>query len=402
MDHSCYSYVKMDKNSNQPGGIYVHIPYCVRKCPYCDFYSCADRSSLPVFLECLEREMEMVAETYLIFDTLYLGGGTPSIIEPTALGRIIDAVNRYFNLQAAAEITLEVNPGTVSREKFAQYRQAGINRLNIGIQSFNSANLEFLERIHAVADAVSSIEWARQAGFDNIGIDLIYGLPGQHRQTWLADLDSAHRTQVSHLSCYILTAETETPLGRDVKAGNIRMPGDDAVRELFDATIDHLTTHGFEQYEISNFAKKTTDGSPPPYSRHNQKYWSLAPYLGLGPSAHSFMSPQRRWNHRSIEKYVGRIQAGRLPVAGRERLTREQMIIEAVYLGLRTTRGIELNRFEKMFDMNFEKFFDETIAELAKKDFIVLTQTRCALTPRGMAYHDSIAAMLTGQNFPQV
>ena len=388
----------MNETSDIFGGIYVHIPYCVRKCPYCDFFSSADPSSVPVFLESLEREIEMVGGIDQTFDTLYIGGGTPSVLEPEAIARVIGAAHRHFNIRPDVETTLEVNPGTTTRESLAKYCRAGVNRLNIGIQSFHDENLKFLGRIHSVDEAISSIEWARQAGFDNIGLDLIYGLPGQDKKAWRGDLKCALEADVTHISCYILTVESETLLGQDVKAGRIEMPGDGVVRELFDITIEFLTDHGFRQYEISNFARQTDDGSEARYSRHNQKYWSFAPYIGLGPSAHSFFSPQRRWNHRSVEKYVQQIKAGQLPIAEKETLTREQMIMEAIYLGLRTTRGIDLNRFEEMFEISFLRALEDKIAELVKDGFIRLSNTHCALTPRGMAYLDSIAAMLTSQD----
>ncbi len=375
----------------------MHIPYCVRKCPYCDFYSSADHASIPDFLDCLEREIEMVGGMDLVFDTLYFGGGTPSLLEPETIARIIETFHRHFNFNTDVEKTLEVNPGTVNQEGLAKYRKAGVNRLNIGVQSFDSRNLEFLGRIYSLDDAVASIDWAQQAGFDNIGIDLIYGLPRQDRETWLADLNSALEADITHLSCYILTREDETPLGRDVNAGRIKMPEDGVVRELFDTTIEYLSTHGFRQYEISNFARQTDNGPGPYYSRHNQKYWSFAPYIGLGPSAHSFFAPQRYWNHRSIEKYVNQITAGNSPIAEKETLTREQMIMEAIYLGLRTTRGIDLQVFEKMFEIRFEEVLRSEIAEFRKQGLLKLSDTYCALTPKGMAYHDSIAAMLTSQ-----
>ena len=166
----------------------MHVPYCVRKCPYCDFYSSADLASVPVFLESLAREMDMAGGTDQVFDTLYIGGGTPSVLEPDEIARIIETAHRHFTIRADVETTLEVNPGTISRESLAEYRRAGINRLNIGVQSFHDDNLKFLGRIHSVEEALASIEWARQAGFDNIGLDLIYGLPGQDKKNWLGDL----------------------------------------------------------------------------------------------------------------------------------------------------------------------------------------------------------------------
>ncbi|MFC1883097.1 coproporphyrinogen-III oxidase family protein [Thermodesulfobacteriota bacterium] len=172
----------MKEKSEIFGGIYVHIPYCVRKCPYCDFYSSVDLSSIPVFLESLKREMEMVGGTDQVYDTVYIGGGTPSVLEAEGIAQIIETAHRHFTIRADVETTLEANPGTISLGSLAEYRRAGVNRLNFGVQSFHDGNLKFLGRIHSSAEATSSIEWARQAGFDNIGLDLIYGLPGQGKR----------------------------------------------------------------------------------------------------------------------------------------------------------------------------------------------------------------------------
>ncbi len=388
----------MSEIADKFGGIYVHIPFCVKKCPYCDFYSITDLSGVPPFLEALRREIETVGVTDQVFDTLYIGGGTPSVLEAESIRQIIDAANTHFTVGADIEITLEVNPGTISRESLRDFRRAGVNRLNIGIQSFQSNNLRFLGRIHSAAEAALTIEWARQAGFDNIGLDLIYGLPAQDKENWLGDLTRAIETETEHLSCYMLTIESDTPLGRDVAAARIRLPSDGTVRELFDTTIDFLTTHGFVQYEISNFARQTGTGSKPRFSRHNQKYWSFAPYIGLGPSAHSFIEPERYWNHRRLKDYMRQIEAGQSPIAEREKLTREQMIMEAIYLGLRTTRGIELDAFGKRFGINFLNSFEAKIADFEKDDLLKLTQTHCVLTRKGMAFLDSIAVMFTSQD----
>jgi oxygen-independent coproporphyrinogen-3 oxidase len=383
----------------QAGGIYVHVPYCVRKCPYCDFYSCADHSSIPDFLDCLVVEMEMAGGGDQIYDSLYIGGGTPSVLEPDHIARIIEMAHRHFKINADVETTLEVNPGTVTRDRLVEYRQAGINRLNIGVQSFNDENLKFLGRIHASAESGFSIGWARQAGFDNIGLDLIYGLPGQDKKNWLDDLNWAVKADIEHLSCYMLTCESGTPLSLDVNSGRVKLPEGDAVRALFDITIDYLNTHGFKQYEISNFARRTDAGTPALNSRHNQKYWSFAPYVGLGPSAHSFNAPIRYWNHRSIETYTRLLQAGELPIADKESLDPDQLVMEAIYLGFRTNQGIDLVRFKKIFEIPFEKAFETEITDLNKKGLLNLSHTHCILTPKGMAYLDSIAAMFTSQDF---
>jgi len=382
----------------KPAGLYVHIPFCLRKCRYCNFFSISDLSQTGGFLAALKREMQMKSRTPLVFDTLYIGGGTPSVLEPEAIGQIIETASRYFNIASDAEKTLEVNPGTVTLENLSEYRKLGVNRLNIGVQSFDDKNLRFLGRIHSGSDGRLSVEWARRAGFDNIGLDLIFGLPGQNKINWLRDLTQAGNLEPEHLSCYMLTCESGTPLDRDVKTGRIRLAAEGMVLDLFNAAIHFLTNHGFLHYEVSNFARKADNYCSPWKSRHNLKYWSFAPYIGLGPSAHSYLEPERHWNHRSIEKYLQDIQKGKLPIAEKEKLTREQMMIEAIYLGFRTTRGIDLDVFKAKFDMSFTQAFDNTIAELETRGMIKLSERHCALTRRGLSILDSIASLFTSQD----
>ena len=381
-----------------PAGLYIHIPFCQKKCTYCDFYSITDLSKITQFVKALKREMQLSGKKSLIFDTLYAGGGTPSLLGADEFGQIIKSARRYFNIRPDAEMTLEVNPATVPVENLKTYRRCGFNRLNIGVQSFQNDNLQFLGRIHSAADALLSVKWARQAGFDNIGLDLIYGLAGQDKKNWLRDLKQAVDIKPQHIACYMLTTESGTPLDRDVKMGRTRLLADETLRELFDSTIDYLTTHGYEHYEISNFARCSGDDDAK-VSKHNLKYWSFAPYLGLGPSAHSFVEPERFWNHRSVQKYVRQIQAGVLPLAGKEKLTKEQMIMEAVYLGLRTVLGIDLNSFKAKFNLDFDQIFCETIAELETEGMLKINDRHCSLTRSGLLFLDSIASRFICQEF---
>ena len=390
----------MNNENRKLGGIYIHIPFCAQKCIYCDFYSVTDLAQISSFVTALEREMELVDQTALAFDTIYLGGGTPSVLEAAAIERIIAAASRHFNVLPGAEVTIEVNPGTAYPDDFIRYRQAGINRLNIGVQSFRDANLKLLGRIHSSAEAIASIDRGRQAGFENIGLDLIYGLPGQTDSQWLEDLDRAIQIYPEHLSCYILTRESGTPFDRQVAAGRVSLPAGEKLRRLFEVTIEHLIRHGFHHYEVSNFARKADADCRSWESRHNRKYWSLAPYIGLGPASHSFREPRRHWNHRNVAKYLEDIRLGRLPVAGRENLTREQMAMERIYLGFRTTKGIDLNDFKRRFGVDFTKFFGDTISDFDKDDLLKVTETHCALTVKGMGLLDSITAAFTSQDLP--
>ena len=382
----------MKSDPETPAGLYIHIPFCVKKCLYCDFYSCVDLAEAGLYTAALKREMKLSGPSSLAFDTLYIGGGTPSVLDAAAIEQIIAAAFRHFDIRSDAEITVEVNPGTVTLDGLRRYRQSGVNRLNIGVQSFLEENLKFLGRIHSSEKAQSTIGWARQAGFDNIGLDLIYGLPEQDEYRWLDDLDRALKISPEHLSCYILTRESGTLLDEEMHAGRIRLPAEDRLLRLFNATIDHLTNSGFLHYEVSNFARKANHACSPWKSRHNQKYWSFAPYIGLGPSAHSYQAPERFWNYRDIEKYLQAIGQDQLPIAGKEKLTREQMIIEAVYLGFRTTQGIDLNDFRNRFGIDFLQTFRDPLDRFANQELLAVAKNHCRLTRKGMVLLDSITA----------
>ena len=379
--------------STQPAGIYIHIPFCIKKCSYCDFYSTTEVSLQSAFLDALTREMQLTRNDALRFDTLYIGGGTPSVLDTGIIGRIIESARSQFHILSNAEITVEVNPGTVNSHKLKDYMGSGVNRINIGVQSFQDANLDFLGRIHTGQAAKSAVKQAQNTGVHNIGLDLVFGLPGQTRTDWLLDLRQAVELEPAHLSCYILSYEPGTPMDRDRKAGRFQPLSEQRVSDLFETTLTFLSNHAYHQYEISNFARSISDDTEPCRSRHNQKYWSFVSYIGLGPSAHSFFDKTRYWNHRDIGKYIKHLKAGRLAVAEKEKLNREQLMIEAIYLGLRQTKGITVDAFDQKFSISFKKTYNELITLLEQKRLIQLSQNQCALTTRGMLLLDSIAAM---------
>jgi len=376
---------------NKLAGIYVHIPFCIKKCPYCNFYSITDQSLKQPFIEALIQEMQMASSPSLLFDTLYFGGGTPSVLRPENIGRIIENAYGLFNISTDSEVTIEVNPGTVTSEQLPEYKNIGINRINIGAQSFNDEILDFLGRIHSSNDAELTIRGARKAGFDNIGIDLIYGIPGQTKEMWLSDLHRAVEFKPEHLSCYMLTYEKGTPLDIDRRQGKVKPVADSLSADLFETTMEYLSAHGYVQYEISNFAKNASR-----ISRHNMKYWSFSPYLGFGPSAHSFTGHQRYWNCRSVKKYIENIKEGRLPVEEKEILSKEQRMMEMVYLGLRKTDGIDIDVIDETLGINFRQMFAEKIKQLEEDGYILPIQpkNRCALSRKGMLFLDSIAPIL--------
>jgi oxygen-independent coproporphyrinogen-3 oxidase len=372
-------------------GIYVHVPFCVRKCAYCDFYSITDLGLKPAFLAALRAEIAATAAGGLVFDTIHIGGGTPSTLEPEEVEAILAQLRARFRFHEPVEVTLESNPGTVDRDRLKGFRGAGVNRLTIGVQSFDPENLELLGRAHTAAEAECAIDDARAAGFDELGMDLIYGLPGQTPSAWAGDLERALAHRPEHLSCYMLTIEPGTPLGRLRDAGRLRPASDDRVAELFTQTSELLTSRGYRHYEIANFARCDTPDRPEEHiSRHNSKYWAGAPYLGFGPAAHSFLPPRRFWNRRSIGGYVEAAGAGEAPVEGEEVLTAGQLMAEAVMLGLRTAAGIDLADFARRFGERAARACADAAAPLAAQGLLTCTHTRCAPTLRGMLVHSTI------------
>jgi oxygen-independent coproporphyrinogen-3 oxidase len=389
----------MEHTYTKYGGIYAHIPFCVQKCPYCDFYSITDQSLKPRYLKALIGEMQMIDSGPMVFDTLYLGGGTPSVCGPADIGQIIDTAAAKYNIASNTEVTLEVNPGTVTLESLKVYREIGINRLNIGVQSFREANLAFLRRIHSARDATAALEWAQQSGFDNIGIDLIYGLPNQAPEQWRTDLEQALEFKPQHVSCYMLTCEPGTPLHGDLQAGLYKPLSDVNNRDLFDLTVEILENVGYLHYEISNFALQSKSGSLPHISRHNIKYWTFAPYLGFGASAHTFIEPRRRWNVSNVNKYISKIETGHLPIEETEDLTREQLLMETIYLGLRTCAGIDLRKFNQKFGLDLLNICKEVVADLENEDQIIVDERSLRLTRKGMFFLDAITSMFTSREF---
>ncbi|HDI59360.1 MAG TPA: radical SAM family heme chaperone HemW [Desulfobacteraceae bacterium] len=375
-----------------PAGIYIHLPFCLRKCLYCDFYSeVGTEERRRCFLAALRQELLLRADRGLAADSLYFGGGTPSLFAPTQLGGLIDGIGASFHLSGDSEITLEANPGTVTRSTLQGFRAAGVNRLNLGIQSFNDQNLAFLGRVHDARAARRAMDNARAAGFEDIGLDLIYGLPGQDPVSWQADLQAALEAAPAHLSCYMLTYAPGTPLNAARIAGRIHPLPEAAVADLFEITVQMLTERGFVHYEIANFARA---GSPPSWSRHNRKYWNQAPYLGFGPAAHSFDGSRRSWNHADLDAYLEALENSHLPPGGEEILTREQQMIEAVFLGLRQIAGIDVRKFEADFGVEFDAVFGPALADLAEAGLALREAGFCRLTRRGLLVADAAAARM--------
>ena len=379
---------KQRLNKSSTAGLYIHIPFCRRRCNYCNFYSVTSLHQIPHCLKALFREMEIYRSVFSRFDTLYLGGGTPSVLTITDFAGILSQIDKSFILSSEAEITVEINPADVDLKYLESLRQLGINRLNIGVQSFDDKVLSFLGRRHSRRQAVLAVESAQKAGFDNMGVDLIYGIPGQERQAWLDSLSLPILFDVAHLSCYQLTVETDTPLGMRQQKREFTLPDEEIQYDLFIETSETLEDAGYVHYEVSNFAKGLGMAS-----RHNQKYWNHTPYLGLGPAAHSFIDNRRWWNHRSVDQYIRDLKRGKPPVEGVENLTNEQLQLETLYLGLRTKKGIHIANFSARYQCDLLSENGSMLATLSEMGLVVIKNGYLYPTPRGLAVADSLCLM---------
>jgi oxygen-independent coproporphyrinogen-3 oxidase len=371
---------------SKPPGLYIHIPFCLSKCPYCDFYSLTSVSAVPDFLDALFKEMEMYRNRFNPIDTVYVGGGTPSLLSPQQLEDILISVKKNFDLISTSEITIETNPADLSRSFLKSMREIGINRINIGVQSFDEKVLDFLGRRHSIKQAISAVVTSRKAGFRNLGLDLIYGVPGQDVESWLNTLKHAVVFSPEHISCYQLTLEAKTPLGIKYRAGEFPIPGEELQYEFFMKTSEFLEEAGYIHYEVSNFARGKEHTS-----RHNQKYWDHSPYLGLGPSAHSFQCNQRWWNHRSLNQYLAAIKGGNLPVEETETLTMAQLRLEALSLGLRTKKGISLQDFKNRYRYDLLTEKKKILSKLEEEGFISIQDGYLFPTQTGLAVADSLS-----------
>lgn len=331
-------------------GLYIHIPFCIKKCEYCDFVS---------FPDCYEREGEYLSalvEEMKIYrgeqvDTVYIGGGTPTSLTTSTLEYLMENIFRYFDVSDDAEITMECNPGTCDLEKLKRLRAAGINRLSIGVQSFNDAELTAIGRIHNAHEAISCAVDAKFAGFKNISLDLMFGLPGQTVDTLRDTLIKAISAGVNHISCYSLILEQGTPLYDSVCARIVKLPTEDAEVEMYNTVCDMLEKSGYRQYEISNFARVGYE------SRHNLKYWDCIEYIGCGCAAHSYYNGQRYSNAADLDEYIS-APLKKYDVAG---LSVKDQMSEFMFLGLRKTKGISSKEFERRFGSTFYFEFNEPI-----------------------------------------
>ncbi|MFA5112251.1 MAG: radical SAM family heme chaperone HemW [Desulfobaccales bacterium] len=368
-------------------GLYVHVPFCQTKCPYCDFYSVTSTERLTAYLTALDAEARLYREQFPAFDSLFLGGGTPSLLDGVQFSTLLKSLRRYFTFAPDTELTLEANPDDISADKLQLYRDLGVNRLSLGAQSFDEAELRFLKRRHTARQTIRAIELIRAAGFVNLGLDLIYGLPGQTLDAWLRTLETALSFAPEHLSCYQLTLAEDTPMGRQAAAGELQPLEEEAQRDFFLRTDRFLTERGYLHYEVANFARQEepqAGGLCHYHCRHNLKYWTHAPYLGLGPGAHSFQASRRWWNHRSLHDYCVVLEAGKPPVAGAETLTPAQLRLEILYLGFRNREGVALATIQE------QSGWEAILTELARAGLVEIRHDRVVATPQGLVVADRL------------
>lgn len=338
----------------------------------------------------LYKELELrlaKTDSSLQYDTLYIGGGTPSLLQLRELESLFSHIHNSVHLRADTEITIEVNPESLSRSGLNRYRDLGINRISIGIQSFRDRELRYLERIHSAKEALQAFEMARSAGFANISIDLIYALPGQTAEDWRFSLERAISLNPEHVSAYNLIFEEGTPFFERRQRGDIQARDAEEEYAFFNLTMDVLEDAGYGQYEISNYAR-----SQAYYSRHNYKYWDHVPYIGFGPSAHSFWNNERWSNVRSLTVYLDQLDHGTLPEVDRERLRSQVLAFENVFLKLRTTEGINLRLYEERFQHSFEDTHKALIQNLVAGGLAVSDHEHFRLTRKGLCICDEILA----------
>ena len=372
-------------------GIYVHIPFCKKRCIYCDFYSTTYGIEVRrQYVKALCREMQLRA-SFLEgpVDSVYLGGGTPSQLSSSELEEIFHSLNKYFQLKSDAEITIEVNPDDITPSYVDILKATPVNRLSMGVQTFDDATLRLLNRRHTAQEACRALETVFAKGYSNVSIDLIYGLPHQSLVQWEADLRTAFSFPVTHLSAYALIYEEGTKLWQMRKLKQVEEVGEELSLKMFNRLIDEADAHGFEHYEISNFAR------PAFRSRHNSGYWHQMHYLGLGTSAHSYDGSIRRWNNPDVQAYI---QAdGNVDKTGlfeQETLTMTDCFNEAVMTALRTSDGLDLNKFEKAFGLSNRQMLMQRARPYVEKNLLKLSQDNLALTRQGLFLSDGIMSDL--------
>lgn len=368
-------------------GLYLHIPFCEKKCSYCDFYSIESTEHIDRFVETLQREIRLRSVRYdgQPFTSVFFGGGTPSLLRPEDMQSITSLLRELFVFADDCEWTMECNPGTVTLERLLGYRAAGINRLSFGVQSFQASELAFLDRIHDANEAVAAMQLAREAGFDNVNMDLMFAVPGQTLETLADNLRRMVELQPDHISAYSLIYEHGTPLYADLLKGRVKPLPEEVDADMYHLVISTLRAHGYEQYEVSNFAKAGRR------CRHNLTYWHGEPYLAVGPSAHGFIGTTRYWNYRSLTAWTEYVLKGALPEANHEVLTESDLLTEHVFLHLRAD-GLRVSETQERFGIDVRAALQPDLGYWIDEGFVTDDGDVLSLTAEGYRVCDEISS----------
>ncbi len=372
-------------------GFYIHIPFCRQLCSYCDFYSTMSLENKALMMDALLQEMEL-RRHYLTMApgepaTLYFGGGTPSLIAPEAISRMADKIRKVFGINNFIEFTVEANPDDLTADYLKDLQTIGVNRLSIGIQSFNDQYLRWMNRRHTAAQAIASVNRAQEAGFQNITIDLIYGLPQLGNREWEATLGQALQLGVQHISAYHLTIEPRTVLGKQLEKGLLQEIAEEESERQFATLHNSLTAAGYEHYEVSNFAL------PGRQALHNSNYWQQLPYIGFGPSAHSYDGESRQWNLSNNRQYLDALQKG-ASFFERESLSTEMRYNEYVLTGLRTAKGVDVDLIRRLFGEEYAGYFLQEVQGLLSNGAVVADGKRYMIPPLLFLQSDFIIKQL--------
>jgi oxygen-independent coproporphyrinogen III oxidase len=369
-------------------GLYIHIPFCRSRCSYCDFATGIYQGELAArYVRALVDEIAHSRHAGAHVDTVYFGGGTPSLLTPAQLDQILSALHRQFEIDSVVEITMEMNPGTVNRDQLRAFRQLGVNRASFGAQTFDDAELAKLGRSHTSADTLKTFHELRAAGFDNVSFDLIAGLPGQTLAGWQRNIEQSLALQPEHLSFYLLEVHSGTPLADHIRRGLQPAPDEDLAAVMYEWMLERAAAAGYEHYEISNLSK------PGFSSRHNTKYWTGAPYYGFGCSAHSFDGHARRWsNQRDVLRYVESIEQGASPIVEEQELTEADLRAEALFLGMRLMRGVDLREYNELFGVDLRAEHADELDRFCEAGLVEFDGDLIRLTRNGALMSNEVFA----------
>ncbi len=362
-------------------GLYVHIPYCRQKCSYCDFNSYASmEGTVPEYFNALNNEISSYSDMLQGFTvkTVFMGGGTPSYVDSKYIHQLMSSLNRHMNIEGDAEISIETNPGTLTEKKLSVYREAGINRLSIGLQAWQNSLLKYLGRIHNIEDFITNYKLALKAGFNNINVDLIFGIPGQSIKDWTDTIDNISQLDITHLSCYSLKIEEGTPFGLQLEKGKLKAVEDELDREMYWLAIEKLRNNGFKQYEISNFAREGYE------CRHNLVYWNAEEYVGFGAGAHSYFNKKRFNNVGDIHRYSSLINNNESTIENVQAIDEQDSMSEYMILRLRLVEGVLSKDFEQRFGVALSTKYSKQIERLVSSGLADFNGNKLRLTQKGL------------------